>query len=236
MTMAHRILLVEDDRDLAELARIHLEDQGYQVEVVHDGHVARRRTEEGGFDLVLLDLMLPGLDGLEICKRMRARGDYTPLLILTARTSEVDRILGLELGADEYLAKPVGFRELVARVRAILRRVEDYQRASAGTEHIVHGGLTLDLGRREVRVHGKVVNLTAKEFDLMAHFAANPGRVYTRKELLDQVWGYRFDGYEHTVNSHINRLRSKIEDDPTRPRWILTVWGVGYKLGDGVEA
>lgn len=229
--MGQRILIVEDDRDLAELARLHLSDESYVVEVAHDGLEGQRRIERGGLDLVILDLMLPGLDGLEICRRMRARNDFTPLLILTARGGELDRVLGLELGADEYLAKPVSFRELAARVRAILRRVAEYRQADGAGRRLEFGELALDLGRREVQVRGRAVGLTAKEFDLLAHLAANPSRVYTRKELLDQVWGFRFEGYEHTVNSHINRLRAKIEKDPARPRWVRTVWGVGYKFG-----
>jgi DNA-binding response OmpR family regulator len=228
------ILIVEDDRDLAELARIHLVDQGYTVEVVHDGAVGAARASEGHWALIVLDLMLPGIDGLDICRHVRGAGDYTPILMLTARSDEVDRVVGLELGADDYLVKPASLAELVARVRALLRRADEYR---APEEDVIElPGLSINIERREVRIDGRPTDLTAREFDLLAHFARHPGRVFKRAELLDRVWGQAYEGYEHTVNTHINRLRAKIEDDPTRHRWILTVWGVGYKLADPADA
>jgi DNA-binding response OmpR family regulator len=178
--------------------------------------------------------MLPGMDGLDVCRRLRARTMYTPIMMLTAKAAEVDRVLGLELGADDYLTKPFSIRELVARVKALFRRIEHLQApASHGAdESLEFGDLEIDVGNRDVRLSGSQVNLTSKEFDLLLHFLRNPGRVYTRLQLLDTVWGYGYDGYEHNVNCHINRLRAKIEKDQARPQIILTVRGVGYKLGE----
>ncbi|MEJ2189122.1 MAG: response regulator transcription factor, partial [Acidobacteriota bacterium] len=192
-------------------------------------HIAATR-----FDLIVLDLMLPDVDGLDICRQLREQKNYTPILMLTARSGEFDRVLGLELGADDYLAKPFSVRELVARIKAILRRVERMhkEREEAETGLFSCGELTVDPDRRIVTVREQPVRLTAKEFDLLVQFARNPGRVYTRSQLLDLVWGYGDDTYEHTVNSHINRLRAKIEDDPSQPRFIQTVWGVGYRFFD----
>ncbi len=187
-----------------------------------------------GHDLIILDIMLPGIDGLEICRRVRARSDYTPILMLTARSSEVDRVLGLELGADDYLTKPFSILELVARVKALFRRMEALQStdADSGQAPIHFSELSIEPDKRSVLVRGEPITLTAKEFDLLLHFARQPGRVFTRGQLLDSVWGYGHEGYEHTVNSHINRLRSKIEEDPAAPRYILTVWGVGYRFAE----
>jgi DNA-binding response OmpR family regulator len=176
--------------------------------------------------------MLPGMDGMDVCRSMRSEKNYTPVLMLTAKTSELDRVLGLEVGADDYLTKPFSVPELVARVNAILRRSDQYQ-SSANVdddEALQFGKLSVDPAKRQVLLGENSVELTAKEFDLLWHFACNPGRVYTRAQLLDRVWGYGHDGYEHTVNSHINRLRAKIEIDPASPRYITTVWGVGYKF------
>lgn len=232
--MARRILVVEDDRDIAHLVELHLHDLGAEVTLAHDGNVALEVAAKRAFDLVILDLMLPGVDGLEICRRLRAKSNYMPILMLTARSADVDRIVGLELGADDYLTKPFNVRELVARVKALLRRVDALSKpdAAEAVSQLDIGGLTIDVEKRKVVLNGEPVDLTAKEFDLLLQFARNPGRVYTRAQLLDLVWGYGHDGYEHTVNSHINRLRSKIEADQSKPSWILTVWGVGYKFTD----
>jgi DNA-binding response OmpR family regulator len=234
--MARRILVVEDDRDIAGLIEMHLRDLECEVTLAHDGLTALDLATRRDFDLIILDLMLPKLDGLEITKRLRARTNYTPILMLTARSSDVDRIVGLELGADDYLTKPFNVRELTARVKALLRRVDALTRppdtATAATR-LDFGELVIDTEKRKVTLRGKVIELTAKEFDLLLQFARYPGRVYTRAQLLDVVWGYGHDGYEHTVNSHINRLRSKIEGDHANPEWILTVWGVGYKFREG---
>ena len=191
---------------------------------------------EGNYDLVVLDVMLPGRDGLSVCRELRGGGGYVPILMLTAKSTELDRVLGLELGADDYLTKPFSIPELKARVRALFRRVDALALAavesSAPTNSVVYGGLTVDPDRHRVTVDGRKVELTAREFDLLLFFARNPGRVYSRAQLLDRVWGYNHDGYEHTVNTHINRLRSKIEQDAADPRYILTVWGVGYKFAE----
>lgn len=185
------------------------------------------------WSLVILDLRLPGPDGLEICRAIRRDRPYQPVLMLTAMTSELDRVLGLETGTDDYLTKPFSVLELVARVRAIFRRIESLQQQTAdngaGTTVSI-GKMTIDPSRREVTVDGRAIELTAREFDLLDYFARHPGRVFRRSDLLDKVWGYGHEGYEHTVNSHINRLRAKIEDNPSKPEIIVTVWGVGYKF------
>ena len=175
------------------------------------------------------------MDGFELCKKIRAKANYTPVLMLTARSSELDRVLGLELGADDYLSKPFSIRELIARVKAILRRVEslgDKDEQPKIDSPKRYGELEIDPTKHQVVLAGKSMDLTAREFELLWHFAQHPGQVFTRTQLLDNVWGYGHDGYEHTVNSHINRLRSKIEKNPSKPEYILTVWGVGYKFND----
>jgi two-component system OmpR family response regulator len=226
-----RILIVEDDLHMADLLKLHLGDEGYEVVHCADGTEGVRRLEEGGWDALILDLMLPGVDGLEICRRARAMTRYTPIIITSARSSELHRILGLELGADDYLAKPFSVLELVARVKALLRRVDAMARnvrIDAGS--LDSGGLSIDPIAREVTVNGKLLELTPREFDLLYFFAKHPGKVFSRMDLLNAVWGYQHEGYEHTVNTHINRLRAKIEADPAQPSRILTVWGHGYKF------
>ena len=232
--MTKRVLIVEDDQDIAHLVDLHLRDIDCEAEIVTDGKTGLERARSGDHDLIILDLMLPGVDGLEICRQVRSLNDYTPILMLTARTSEFDRVLGLELGADDYLTKPFSVLELVARVKALLRRMEALgsQAALAESAAIRLTELSIEPDKRTVEVRGEAIQLTAKEFDLLLHFARYPGRVFTRAQLLDQVWGYGHEGYEHTVNSHINRLRSKIEQDPARPRYILTVWGIGYRFAE----
>ena len=226
-----RILIVEDDVDIANVLSLHLRDERYEVVHSADGNEGLRLLEQGGWDALILDLMLPGVDGLEICRRARAMTRYTPIIITSARSSEVHRILGLELGADDYLAKPFSVLELVARVKALLRRVDALAKDSkleAGSLRIA--GLTIDPLTREAVVDGKPIELTPREFDLLYYFARHPGKVFSRMDLLNAVWGYQHEGYEHTVNTHINRLRAKIEADPAQPERILTVWGRGYKL------
>jgi DNA-binding response OmpR family regulator len=228
---ARKILLIEDCADLAHLLPLHLRDLDCAVEVARNGTAGLQRALAGGHDLIVLDLILPGLGGMDICQRLRHQRQHAPILMLTSRSSELDRVLGLELGADDYLTKPFSIRELLARVRALLRRQELYAPAAASDAPLLTAGrLRIVIDERTVEVDGTPVELTAKEFDLLAHFARNPGRVYTRSQLLDSVWGYQHDGYEHTVNSHINRLRAKIETDPKQPEFVLTVWGVGYKF------
>ena len=226
-----RVLIVEDDLHIAELLRMHLRDEGYVVEHAADGHAGLRELERSHWDALVLDLMLPGIDGLEICRRARAMARYTPIIIISARSSEVHRILGLELGADDYLAKPFSVLELVARVKALLRRTDALARnARMDSGSLSIGDLDIEPLAREVRVDGKLIELTPREFDLLYFFARSPGKVFSRLDLLNHVWGYQHDGYEHTVNTHINRLRIKIEIDPAQPRRILMVWGHGYKL------
>jgi len=229
--MHKRVLIVEDDEHIAELMRMHLHDEGFVVEHAPDGHAGMQRVEQDHWDALVLDLMLPGVDGLEICRRARSTTRYTPIIITSARSSEVHRILGLELGADDYLAKPFSVLELVARVRALLRRADALAKnARLESGNLDLGDLQIDPIAREVQLHNQPVDLTPREFDLLHFFARHPGKVYSRLDLLNHVWGYQHDGYEHTVNTHINRLRAKIEADPANPRRILTVWGHGYKL------
>lgn len=229
-----RILVVEDDPDISHLLEIHLRDSAYRVDVVGNGIDGLERASKYPYQLIVLDLMLPGLDGLEICRRLRMQTVTVPILMLTARTSEIDRVLGLEMGADDYLTKPFSIMELQARVKAILRRVgisANQQQADLG-ERIEAGSLLIDVSGRNVYINAEPIELTAKEFDLLLYFARHPGRVFSRGQLLDQVWGYSHNGYEHTVNSHINRLRKKIEVYPAQKRHIETVWGVGYRFSE----
>ena len=231
-----RILLVEDETDIAELVVLHLQDLCDEIVVARDGQEGMRLASSSDWALIILDLRLPGPDGLTICRTVRRERAYQPILMLTSKSAELDRVLGLETGADDYLTKPFSVLELAARVRAILRRVENLKaRASNETANgdcIAAGPINIDPVRRQVTLWGNKIELTAREFDLLEHFARHPGRVFRRAELLDRVWGYGHEGYEHTVNSHINRLRSKIEDNPSQPEVIVTVWGVGYKFSD----
>src|SRR6185436_11518459 len=232
--MTHKVLVIEDELDIAKLVQLHLQDLPCEVSLAFDGIVGLAEAEAKPYDLVILDIKLPGIDGLEVCRRLRARGRYTPILMLTSKSSELDRVLGLEMGADDYLTKPFSVMELTARVKALFRRVEMLGKKEEGAEAKLFQvrDLTIDIDRHAVAVRGSPVELTAREFDLLAYFARHPGRVYSREQLLDQVWGYQHSGYDHTVNSHINRLRSKIERDPQNPEYIHTVWGVGYKFAD----
>lgn len=236
MESKKRFLVVEDNTDIANLVSMHLRDLDAEVQIASDGQRGLAMAQASRFDLIILDLMLPGIDGLEICRQLRSHADHTPILMLTAKSAELDRIIGLEMGADDYLPKPFSVRELVARAKAILRRTEAVA-IQAGEQEIINAGdLSLDYKRRAVSIAGKDIELTAREFDLLWHFANHPGQVFTRSQLLDKVWGYGHDGYEHTVNSHINRLRAKIETDPSNAKYIQTVWGVGYKFADKLPA
>jgi len=231
MTTPKKILLVEDDQDIATLLRLNLQDEGYQIVHEADGNQALVQLEKQVWDAVILDLMLPGVDGLEICRRIRQMTRYLPVIIISARTSETHRVLGLEMGADDYLPKPFSVLELIARVKALFRRQEAMgQNIRMEGGQISCHGLTIDPLAREVRLRGEQIELTPREFDLLYWFARHPGEVFSRLSLLDRVWGYQHEGYEHTVNTHINRLRIKIEHDPAEPEIILTVWGKGYKF------
>jgi DNA-binding response OmpR family regulator len=228
--MTRQVLVIEDDDDIAKLVKLQLTELSCNVTLVNDGGKGLAEAESKQYDLVVLDLMLPGMDGLEICRRIRSQDRYTPVLMLTSKSSELDRVLGLEMGADDYLTKPFSVLELSARVKALFRRVDSLSKDRSSGKTLKSGDLHIDLEKRSVRLAGKPVDLTAKEFDLLAHFARHPGRVLSRTQLLDSVWGYSHSGYEHTVNSHINRLRTKIEKNPNEPEFIETVWGVGYKF------
>ena len=238
----HRALIIEDSREIADLLRLHLRDIGCEADVATNGKRGLALAARGRYDLVVLDLMLPEMDGLAVCREIRTLPGYVPILMLTAKSTELDRVLGLEMGADDYLTKPFSVRELQARVKALFRRVEALSSQASGAgdagagETIERGALRIETGKRRVSIGGREVALTAREFDLLTHFARRPGQVFNRAQLLDQVWGYNHEGYEHTVNSHINRLRAKIEPDPSKPEYVLTVWGVGYRFSDRLDA
>lgn len=263
-----RILVVEDNPDIASLIKLNLQDRFDEVVVASDGLMGFELAIQQPWSLMVLDLQLPGKDGLEICRDLRGRGISLPVLMLTSRSSEMDRVLGLEMGADDYLLKPFSVIELMARIKAILRRSTfDTRQASHPSaphtdetqvgmsahmlstvsphtspqvpqapdkpEELVNQRhhLTMDLKRNTASKSGRRLELTAKEFDLLSYFMQNPEDAFSRAHLLDRIWGKGQQGYEHTVNSHINRLRAKIEDNPSNPRIIVTVWGVGYRLG-----
>ena len=231
------ILIVEDDRDLVKLIKINLEDQGYNVHTAGDGLTALELFKTHDPSLVILDIMLPKIDGFEVCKRIRQENRKVPIMMLTAKTEEVDKILGLELGADDYMTKPFSVRELAARVKAIFRRIKvDKELDENLPEELVYDDLKIYPNKRKVTLSEKTIELTSKEYDLLLLFSSNPGKAYSREQLLNKVWGYSYEGYSHTVNSHINRLRSKIENDPSNPHFIKTVWGVGYRFADLEEA
>jgi len=226
-----QILIVEDNADLASLIQLHLGDINCAADIVLDGGQAMEKFRSKQYDLILLDIMLPVTDGISLCRKFREDGPYIPIIMLTSKTSEIDRVVGLEVGADDYITKPFSIPELLARIKARFRALDALSQApQAQAQVLVVGEMTIDPQRRQVSIANRDVALTAKEFDLLLHFAQHPGRVQTRTQLLDQVWGYQFEGYEHTVNTHINRLRLKIEKDPAKPAYILTVWGVGYKF------
>jgi DNA-binding response OmpR family regulator len=222
------IVVAEDERDLNNLVRRHLEDEGHRVVQVFDGAEAVLAVQRERPDLLLLDWMMPKLDGLDVCRRVR-RDSIVPILMLTARSEEIDRVLGLEVGADDYLVKPFGIRELLARVKAMLRRVELFREAGndAPPPVLVSGGLTVDLAQHVVSVEGDAVELTPKEFDLLALLVHNPGRAFARDYLLEKVWGYDYPGFDRTVDTHVLRLRKKLGAAGDQ---IETVWGVGYRL------
>ncbi len=233
------ILVIEDDREIASVISTNIEDMGLKAEVVGDGQEGLQSALEGGYVLIVLDLMLPRLDGLSICRALRENDRNTPLLMLTAKAEEIDRVVGLELGADDYLTKPFSVREMMARIRALLRRTNmgiAAQSDPARQSGVQFGELSIDFGKRKVILGTMVIELTLKEFDLLALFVRNPGRPYSRADILKLVWGYQYEGYEHTVNTHINRLRKKIEPDPAHPRYLKTVWGVGYRFAEKSES
>ncbi|MEU7923997.1 response regulator transcription factor [Micromonospora sp. NPDC049801] len=224
--MAQRVLVVDDDRTVSDVVCRYLEHAGYEVSHVADGLAALEAVQDRPPHLVVLDLMLPGLDGLQVCRRLRERPDGVPIIMLTARGDEADRVLGLQLGADDYLSKPFSPRELVLRVGSVLRRAGEP--AAPAAELLADAGLEVATGPRIARLHGRELALTLREFDLLAHLMRHPTRAFKRTELLERVWGWNF-GDQSTVTVHVRRLREKIEDDPAEPRRIVTVWGVGYR-------
>ncbi|MCI5082432.1 MAG: response regulator transcription factor [Saprospiraceae bacterium] len=236
-----KVLVVEDDRDIIALLEIHLKDLDCQLVTATDGEEGLRLALSQNFDLVILDLMLPKLDGMEVCRQIRQKQLQTPVLMLTARSEEIDKVLGLELGADDYMTKPFSVREFIARVKALFRRTRmhatsdnsGFRAGNAHSQQLMHyGALEIDLDKRKVSIDQKRIDLSPKEFELLSLLASNPGKSYDRSKILNLIWGYDFDGYEHTVNSHINRLRSKIEPDISSPKYILTTWGVGYRFNE----
>jgi DNA-binding response OmpR family regulator len=229
--MAHNILIVEDNPEIAALVQLHLKDIHCNADIATDGVAGLQCFKHNSYGLVILDVMLPLMNGLDVCKQLRLENRYVPVIMLTSKSTELDRVLGLEIGADDYITKPFSIPELMARVKAQLRRSDALQ-SPQQQQRMQFGDLRIEPHKHRVTLKDKNIELTAKEFDLLLHFASQPGRVYNRTELLDQVWGYSYEGYGHTVNSHINRLRAKIEHDPAKPRYIMTVWGVGYKLNE----
>ncbi len=229
------VLIVEDDRELSELVTLHLQAEGFRVVAAADGETGLEIFRNGPWDIVLLDWMLPRLSGLDVLREIRSGDQRTPVLMLTARGEEADKVLGLELGCDDYMTKPFSLRELVARINVLRRRIElaeEISRGAMANQVLDFGDLKIDPAKRKVIVRGESTALTLKEFDLLYTLAGRPGRTFSRSQLLDLVWDQDSDVYEHTVNSHINRLRGKIEENPNRPRYILTVWGTGYRFTD----
>lgn len=227
-------MIIEDDKNISDLIALHLTDLQFEVDTAYDGKDGLMKAMNGTYNIIILDIRLPHMDGFEICKKLRMEKIKTPILILTSKSEEIDKVLGLEIGADDYLTKPFSVRELMARVKAILRRVEDSPSESETktNNQINFKELQLNLDKRLVEVRGERIDLTPKEFDLVVLLASNPGITYSRMDLLNKVWGYEFEGFEHTVNSHINRLRSKIEKNMNEPEYIMTTWGVGYKFAE----
>ncbi len=231
-----RILIIEDDHEIADVIALNLKDMGLAPVHAYNGSDGLNMALLGGYELIILDLMLPKLDGMSVCSGIRRDDPVTPVLMLTAKSGEIDRVLGLELGADDYMVKPFSLRELSARVKALLRRSRIGQKVDNQVPELYKlGDLELDLTMHKARLRGRELDLTVKEFELLSLFLRNPGRAYSRSDILTAVWGYDFEGYEHTVNTHINRLRNKIEEDPSHPHFLKTVWGIGYRFTDGKE-
>ena len=228
--------MIEDDPNIRELVEIHLKDIHCTTTMVSNGEAGIRQALTNAFSLIILDITLPDIDGVEVCRILRAEKISTPIIMLTARTEEIDKVIGLETGADDYLTKPFSVRELMARVKAILRRTDISKNAGDIPDKIISfNGLTVDPQKRKVMLGNNKIELTPKEFDLLYLFISNPGKSYSRDNLLTLIWGYEFTGYEHTVNSHINRLRAKIEPDINKPQYILTTWGIGYRFTDEIK-
>ncbi len=227
-----KALIVEDEKHIVELLSIHLKDLDLDVDTSNNGKDGLDLALTNDYSVILLDIMMPEKDGIEVCRELRGAGIKTPVLMLTAKSEEFDKVLGLEIGADDYLTKPFSVRELIARVKALLRRYDSYQESKLFSAIITVDELEINLEKRQVKLEQVLLELTPKEFDLLYLLANNPGKSYSREQLLKTVWGYDFKGYEHTVNSHINRLRGKVEKDANHPEFIKTVWGIGYAFKD----
>ena len=227
------VLVIEDDQEIVKLLKIHLEDHLYRVTTAADGESGLSLAMNNDYDLILLDLALPKMDGVDVCKKLRLEKN-TPVIMLTSKSEEIDRVLGLEIGADDYITKPFSIRELLARIKAVLRRTQKQTEPQTNSSTLSFENLFIDVEKRKILVHDQRIELSPKEFELLVLMASNPGRNYSRSELLNVIWGYNFEGYEHTVNSHINRLRAKIERDMANPTFILTTWGVGYKFNEDI--
>lgn len=232
--MGERILVVEDEQAIAAFVQMSLEREGFSVSVARSGEAALAQIQTDPPQLIVLDLMLPGIDGFEVCRRLRQRQPYMPIIMLTSRTDDVDKIVGLELGADDYVTKPFNTRELIARIRSVLRLVNQAG-ANPDRDQLQIGHLAIDRSRRVVTLDGRPIKLPPKEFDLLATLAWERGKVFGREMLLERVWGYDYAGESRTVDVHIQRLRSKIEPDPSQPRYLLTVHGIGYRFASGEE-
>jgi two-component system, OmpR family, alkaline phosphatase synthesis response regulator PhoP len=227
------LLVIEDDEKILEAISEYFSRAGYNVQTAQDGLSGVQSALNDRPDAVVLDLMLPKMDGLAVCRELREKAAYVPILMLTAKDDVVDKVLGLEMGADDYITKPFSLRELEARIKSVMRRLRAASRTEASEDApIVRGRLRIDPAKREVTVGDRLVELTPKEFELLRLFASNPGRVFPRKYLLEKIWDYSYEGYDRTIDSHINRLRAKIEDNPENPQMVLTVWGIGYKFSD----
>ncbi|HSQ25229.1 MAG TPA: response regulator transcription factor [Pyrinomonadaceae bacterium] len=231
---ATSLLVVEDDENISTAIQEYFSRAGYVVTTASDGLAGVDAAGKNRPDVVVLDLMLPKMDGLAVCKELRQSNPQMPIIMLTAKDDIVDKVLGLEMGADDYITKPFSLREVEARIKSVLRRARAAAVTGDGKDEtpIVRGQLRVDPVRREVTIADRHVDLTPKEFDLLRLFASNPGRVFPRKYLLEKIWDYSYEGYDRTIDSHINRLRAKIEDNPENPQLVLTVWGIGYKFTD----
>ena len=228
------LLIIEDDENISSAIEEYFSRSGYTVNTAPDGIAGIEAAVKNRPDVVVLDLMLPKMDGLAVCKELRQKHPQMPILMLTAKDDVVDKVLGLEMGADDYITKPFSLREVEARIKSVLRRARAATAQGDGKDEtpIVRGNLRVDPLRREVTIAERQVELTPKEFDLLRLFAGNPGRVFPRKYLLEKIWDYSYEGYDRTIDSHINRLRAKIEENPDNPQLVLTVWGIGYKFTD----
>lgn len=226
-----KILIVEDEKTIVDLLKIHLEDLQMEIDVAYDGETGLEKALLNDYCIIILDIMMPKMDGVQVCNAIRGKNIQTPVLMLTAKSDEFDKVLGLEVGADDYLTKPFSVREFIARVKALLRRSK-IKVSKANQTVLSFKGIEVDTEKHQVKLNGQLLELTPKEFELLLLLMQHPGKSFTRENLLSKIWGYEFGGYEHTVNSHVNRLRAKIEENPNEPKYIKTIWGVGYALAE----